>query len=121
MSLIKVSIHYVWSTKNRTPFLDSKSLRINVWRHIRRNAREKGIFVDMISGSADHCHCMVSMNPDLCIQDVARLLKGESSHWINENNLTKEKFKWQDEYFATSVSIDDLPRVREYIKQHNKK
>jgi putative transposase len=37
--------------------------------------------------------------------------------------LTKEKFEWQDEYFAVSVSESILDNVREYIKnqeQHHK-
>lgn len=44
------------------------------------------------------------------------LLKGESSHWINKQNLLKEKFEWQKEYFAVSVSESALNRVRDYIK-----
>jgi REP element-mobilizing transposase RayT len=53
------------------------------------------------------------------------LIKGESSFWINKNNLTAEKFHWQDEYFAVSVSESVVDRVRDYIKnqeeQHLKK
>ena len=45
-----------------------------------------------------------------------QLLKGESSYWINKNRLCSEKFEWQDEYFAVSVSESLVPRVREYIK-----
>ncbi len=44
-----------------------------------------------------------------------RLLKGESSHWINKNQLCRGKFHWQDEYFAVSVSESLLPNVRKYI------
>jgi putative transposase len=52
-----------------------------------------------------------------------QLIKGESSFWLNKNSLTKEKFEWQDEYFAVSVSESILDNVREYIKnqeQHHK-
>lgn len=45
-----------------------------------------------------------------------QLIKGESSFWINKNKLTKEKFEWQDEYFAVSVSESILEKVRDYIK-----
>jgi len=44
-----------------------------------------------------------------------RLLKGESSHWINKNQICLGKFHWQDEYFAVSVSESLLPKVRKYI------
>lgn len=116
MPFVKVYIHFVWSTKNRYPFLNSKKLRLKVWNHILENAKEKGIFVDFISGYTDHCHCLVSLGIDQTIQKVMQLIKGESSFWINKNELTNEKFEWQDEYFAVSVSESMLDKVREYIK-----
>jgi REP element-mobilizing transposase RayT len=116
MPFINVYIHFVWSTKNRFPYLDSKELRVQVWNHIRENAIEKGIFVDFISGYHDHCHCLVSMGADQSIQKVMQMIKGESSYWINKNRLTTEKFDWQDEYYAVSLSESDIDRVRNYIK-----
>jgi REP element-mobilizing transposase RayT len=125
MPFVKVYIHFVWSTKNRYPFLNSKKLRLKVWNHILENAKEKGIFVDFISGYTDHCHCLVSLGIDQTFQKVMQLIKGESSFWINKNELTNKKFEWQDEYFAVSVSESMLDKVREYIKNqeehHTKK
>jgi len=124
MPYIKVYIHFVWSTKKRIPFLDSQELRIKVWQHIRENAKKKGIFIDFISGYTDHCHCLISLGSDQTMQKIMQLIKGESSFWINKNQLTKEKFEWQDEYFAVSVSESQLYRVRNYIKnqeQHHRK
>ena len=54
MPFVKVYIHFVWSTKNRIPYLHTKSLRQKVWNHIRENAKEKGIFVDFVNGYSDH-------------------------------------------------------------------
>jgi len=116
MPFVKVYIHFVWSTKNRYPYLDSKAFRLQVWNHIRENAIAKGIFIDFINGYSDHCHCLVSLGTDQTIHKVMQLIKGESSYWINKNCLTAEKFDWQDEYFAVSVSISNLNNVREYIK-----
>ncbi len=125
MPLVKVYIHFVWSTKNRYPFLDTGELRLKVWNHIRDNAKEKGIFIDFVKGYSDHCHCLVSLGIDQTIQKVIQLIKGESSFWINKNELTKDKFEWQEEYFAVSVSESMLDKVREYIKDqedhHSKK
>jgi putative transposase len=116
MSFVKVYIHFVWSTKNRYPFLDSKELRLKVWNHIKANAKEKGIFIDFINGYNDHCHCLISLGIDQSVQKVMQLIKGESSFWINKNGLTNQKFEWQDEYLAVSVSESILDNVREYIK-----
>lgn len=124
MPYIKTYIHFVWSTKNRFPYLDTKELRQKVWLHIKENAKEKGIFVDFVNGYADHCHCLISLGADQTIQKTMQLIKGESSFWINKNNLCKGKFEWQDEYFAVSVSESMIERVRNYIKnqeQHHAK
>lgn len=125
MPFIKVYIHFVWSTKNREPFLNSPELRKIVWQHIRENAKEKNIFIDFINGYHDHCHCLISLGVDQTIQKTMQLIKGESSFWINKQGLTEQKFEWQDEYFAVSVSESIVDRVREYIKNqevhHNHK
>ncbi|MDG1278519.1 MAG: IS200/IS605 family transposase [Algoriphagus sp.] len=116
MPFVKVYLHLVWSTKNRVPYLNSKELRLTVWNHIRENAHSKGIFVDFINGYSDHCHCLVSLGTAQTIEKIMMLLKGESAFWINKNKLTREKFEWQDEYFAVSVSESAIDKVRDYIK-----
>ena len=88
MPFIKVFIHFVWSTKNRFPFLDSKDLRLQVGNHIRENAREKGIYVDFLNGHTDHCHCLVSLGSDQAIQKIAK--------WSKENRQTGSiKINWR--------------------------
>ncbi|MFH2143592.1 MAG: IS200/IS605 family transposase [Bacteroidota bacterium] len=123
MPYIKVYIHFVWSTKNGKPFLDSPELRKMVWQHIRENAKEKNIYIDFINGFNNHCHCLISLGVDQTIQKVMQLIKGESSFWINKQELIKQKFEWQDEYFAVSVSESVIVKVREYIRnqeEHHK-
>ena len=125
MPFIKTYIHFVWSTKNREPYLNTKELRQKVWKHIQENAQQKGIYIDFISGYSEHCHCLVSLGSDQTLQKVMQLIKGESSFWINKNKLVAGKFEWQDEYFAVSVSESKLNIVRNYIKNqevhHSKK
>jgi putative transposase len=114
MPHISVWIHFVWTTKDRAPLLND-SIRPKVFEHIRENAKKKGIFIGAINGWLEHVHCLVSLASGQTIDEVIRLLKGESSHWINQNRLCKMKFHWQDEYFAVSVSESLLPAVRRYI------
>jgi REP element-mobilizing transposase RayT len=60
---------------------------------------------------------LISLAKDISISQTARLIKGESSNWINKNNLIKHKFNWQDDYWAVGVSETHLAKVRKYI--HN--
>ena len=114
MPWVKVWIHFVWSTKNREPYL-SDEIRQKVFQHIRENAREKNIHLDFINGYTDHVHCLISLGTDQTIEKIMQLIKGESSFWVNKNYLCKTKFEWQDEYFAVSVSESILESVRNYI------
>lgn len=90
MPFIKVYIHFIWSTKNREPFLDSPELRQKVWEHIKENAKGKGIYIDAINGFQDHCHCLISIGIDQTMSKIMQLIKGESSYWINKHNVSKK-------------------------------
>jgi putative transposase len=116
MPFIKIYIHFVWSTKNRVPYLKTLDIRKSMWKHIKENAMEKGIFVDYVNGYKDHCHCLVSLGSEQTISKVMQLIKGESAFWFNKQEMIEEKFEWQTEYFAVSVSESSVDRVRNYIK-----
>lgn len=124
MPYVKVWIHLVWSTKNRRPFLTDE-IRPTVFQHIRENAKKKDIFLDFINGYWEHVHALVSLGTEQTISEIVRLMKGESSHWINQIGLTKRKFEWQHEYFAVGVCESLIDRTREYIRNqeshHSKK
>ena len=123
MPWVKVWLHFVWSTKDRHPYLTDE-IRTKVFDHIRQYAREKGIHIDFINGYLDHVHCLISLGTDQTLEKIMQLIKGESSFWINKNKLTKTKFPWQDEYFVVSVNESTLPSVRKYIanqEEHHQK
>lgn len=115
MSLVKIWIHCLWTTKNKKPMLE-KNIRNQIFEHMGQKAKEKGYFIDCINGIDDHVHCLVSLKS---VQNVARflnLIKGESSHWINENRLTLSHFEWQEDYYAFSVCPSILGMTRSFIK-----
>lgn len=120
MPFIKVYIHFVWSTKDRVPFLETKDIRQQMWQHIRDNAVKKGIFTDFVNGYSDHCYCLVSLGVNQTIEKVMQLIKGESAYWFNKEEIISRKFEWQDEYFAVSISESMIEMVRNYIKNQEK-
>jgi putative transposase len=112
MSWVRIWVHLVFSTKNREAILH-KDIRLEIFKYIKQNADEKDVWLDCVNGYSDHIHCLVSLNKDQSISKIAQLIKGESSHWINKNKMTKSKFNWQDDYWA--VSDSHLESVRSYI------
>ena len=68
-----------------------------------------------INNMPDHLHFFVGLNPVQSISDMLRIVKSESSLWINEERLTKSKFNWQDGYGAFSHSVSQINQVVQYI------
>jgi len=118
MSYKRVWLHIVWSTKFREPWLN-ENLRPKLFKHIRRNASEKGIYVDYLNGYVDHVHCLISLEPKQSFDKIVMLLKGESSHWINEYQLISGYFEWQTDFYVVSISDSDVNKVRDYIRNQD--
>lgn len=122
MPYVKNWLHCVWGTKNRVRFL-SGNIKDEVIKHILNNAKEKSIYIDILNGSTEHLHCLISLNYDMSLSMAMQLIKGESSYWINKNSLTSTKFQWAEEYYGVSISESHLSGVRKYIRnqeEHHK-
>lgn len=115
MSLTKLWIHCVWSTKLRFPFL-KRNLRILLFDHIIKNADTKSIEIIQIGGWEEHVHLLLKIHPSQNLSSIIHLIKGESSSWINKELHFSGSFAWQDSYYAESISIKDIKAVNNYIK-----
>ena len=124
MPYTKVMVHFIWSTKNRNKII-SKELKPLLLNHIKENSVAKGIFIDCLNCVEDHIHLLISVGTEQTISKIAMLIKGESSFWVNKQKILKEKFEWQDEYIALSVSESGISKVQQYIanqeEHHHKK
>ena len=72
----------------------------------------------------DHVHVLIGLHPSISISDMARDIKSSSSKLINENNLIKGKFRWQEGYGAFTYSRSQIDSVAKYIlnqPEHHKK
>lgn len=107
-------IHLVWATLNRERMLDEEARR-KVSRFLSEYAESKGIYMKINWVNADHVHALVDLPTGLTIEEVMQLLKGSSSHWINESRLVPAKFAWGRGYGAFSVSQSGVDEVTKYI------
>ncbi|HNW70684.1 MAG TPA: IS200/IS605 family transposase [Bacteroidales bacterium] len=114
MSYTKILIHAVWATKDRKKFLQNENMA-TMRDHISAYAKTKDIHIINVNGFENHIHCFISMSSHQNIATIMNLIKGESSHWANKNLKMTEKFGWQDDYFAVSVSQSQFNVVNEYI------
>ncbi len=118
-SLTKIWIHAVWATKERCPFMSEEYLK-KIIHHLRDNFDEQKCVVKSINGMEDHIHSLFLLNTNISLKEIMMNVKGETSHWINENNFFKEKFLWQVGYGAFSVSESLLKKVENYIRKQKK-
>ncbi len=123
-SLTKIWIHLIFGTKNRFPMIDASfenKLYYNIKNLLEKYFESK---VEIINGTADHIHILLLQNQNHSIAELTKNIKGNSSHWMNQNNFLKVKFAWQKGYGAFSVSESMVDEVRKYIenqKEHHKK
>lgn len=95
----KIWLHVVFATKDRLPLIKS-NVEIQIHEHVRQQLNENGSPVRIINGMADHIHLLFLQNPKIAITDIVKQVKGNTSHWINQQNLITEKFAWQTGYGA---------------------
>ncbi|MEO5572416.1 MAG: IS200/IS605 family transposase [Bacteroidia bacterium] len=77
-----------------------------------------------INSMPDHLHLFFGMRPDQSLSDLMRLVKGDSSEWINKEKLVPGNFRWQEGYGAFSYSKSHTDAVIKYImnqEMHHRK
>lgn len=122
-SYSRVWLHLVWGTIERRALLQ-KPAAPKVSQHLTDYAAQKGIYMKINFVNADHVHALIDLPTSLSIEDALHLLKGESSHWINEERLVAGKFGWARGYGAFSVSQSGVAEVAKYIarqEEHHRK
>jgi hypothetical protein len=62
----------------------------------------------------------IGYQPAEPMTELIKVVKGESSKWITENNLSGSPFRWQNGYAAFSHSKGHLDRVCKYIYNQKK-
>lgn len=119
----KIWLHVVFATKERIPLI-TFAIETKIYDHMREQLIEIGCPVRIINGMPDHVHLLFLQNPKMAVADIVKQVKGNTSHWINEQDLIPERFAWQTGYAAYSVSESQLERVFQYInhqKEHHKR
>jgi putative transposase len=120
-SYTKLWLHVVFSTKYRAVLIHP-SVEAKVYGYLHQQLTEQGCIVKIINGMPDHFHLLFLQNPKLSIADMIKQIKGSTSHWINQQEIIKEKFAWQMGYGAFSVSESQVDKVFHYIvtqKEHH--
>ena len=116
-------IQFVFAPRFRAALLHAdwdERLRMYISGIVRGNGHK----MIAINNMPDHMHLFIGLNPKQSISDLMRVVKGDSSEWINNEKLTGVKFHWQDGYGAFSYSKSQIDAVVKYIEnqqEHHRK
>ena len=107
-------IHIVFAVKHREALI-IEAIRERIEKYITGiiNGKKQKLYAIYIM--PNHLHLLVSINPDTAISDLVRIIKSESTKFINDNNLTQSKFYWQEGFGAFSYSKSQIRNVIDYI------
>lgn len=119
----QVYIQAVFAVKYREAVItnECKSKILSV---IGNLINETGCKTLIVNGTEDHIHCLLTLKPTISVSDLMKVVKGKSSKFINDHQLTKHKFEWQEGYGVFSYSKSHIDAVYKYIanqEEHHKK
>jgi len=111
----KLYYHFVWATKHRLPLLE-EPIGAQVRAFIVAKSAELGYGLIAVNSVVDHMHLLVTLRPTVLVADVAKMLKGSSSHFANHVLNARDSLYWQEGYGVVTLREADVPAVVEYIR-----
>jgi putative transposase len=119
----QVYIQVVFAVKYREALINNE-YKSKILSVIGNLINETGCKTIIVNGTEDHVHCLLGLKPTISISDLMKVVKGKSSRFINDHQLTKSKFEWQEGYGVFSYSKSHIDAVYKYIanqEAHHKK
>jgi REP-associated tyrosine transposase len=111
--------HIIWSTKNRSPWID-KEVQSRLYPYLGGIVRKHEGKLLEIGGIADHVHLLLEMSLLDNFSDFMCALKANSSLWIHKNYPHLKDFSWQEGFSSYTVSYSLVDKVRKYIQNQEK-
>lgn len=111
-----ILFHLIFSTKHRAPTITADIQR-PLYEYLGGVLRNEGGTLLAVGGMPDHVHLLVRLKASCTLTTLMRVLKANSSRWLNERWPNGEPFRWQTGYGAFSVSQSQTGTVRRYIER----
>ena len=122
-SFCKIYIHAIFSTKDRTRWLDD-TVRARVHAYIASVARTEGCPFVVVGGAEDHVHILMDIGKNVKPVDLIAKIKTTSSSFVKTLGADYRNFYWQGGYGMFSVAPTRVADVSSYIErqmEHHRK
>ena len=111
----QIYLQTVFAVKYRNAVLE-KSWRPKLQGVIGNLINETGCKTIIVNGVEDHMHCFLGLRPSVSVSELMKIVKAKSSKYINDHNLTGERFEWQEGYGVFSYRQRDVDIIYKYIQ-----
>lgn len=111
--------HLVFATKNRYKITDI-NFKESLHKYITGILKNKQHHLISVNFHVNHIHILFSYNHNILLGELVKIIKVETSNFINENKFIVGQFYWQEGYSAFSVSRSQLDKVANYIRNQEK-
>jgi REP element-mobilizing transposase RayT len=115
----QINIHAIFSIKGRENII-TRNFREDLFKYISGILNQNNQYSLAVNGYKDHVHLFFELHPTKALADIIRIVKTNSSKWINENSFVKGKFSWQEGYGAFSYARSQRDDVIKYIMNQEK-
>jgi putative transposase len=116
-------IHFILITKDRHPLI-MEAHRLRIEKYITGIISNHDSRLYVIYANPEHVHFLVSRSPKISEETLLTRIADSTKAFINDNNLCKDPFSWQESASAFSVSKSEVDKVCKYIlnqPEHHKK
>jgi REP element-mobilizing transposase RayT len=111
----QIHIQFVFAVKYRLALI-AMPWKNELHQYITGIIQNKTHKMLQVNSMPDHLHMLIGFRPDENMSQLVQIVKSESTKWINDNQLCREKFGWQDSFGAFSYSKSHVPNVIRYIQ-----
>ena len=121
-SLHLLTVHMIFSTKNRRAILDP-TVRPDLYAYMSGILRNLECYDVTVGGIEDHVHIACNLTKKHAPMKVLEWVKKDSSKWVKQQFGKLRNFHWQDGYGLFSVSPSHAEALRRYVlnqEEHHK-
>ena len=115
----QVTLQVIFAVRFREALIDD-SFREKLHKYIVGIVKNQNQKLLCINSMPDHIHILLGVSPSMRVSDLVREIKSSSASYINENQLSRKKFYWQNGYGVFSYSMSHRKKIISYIENQQR-
>ncbi len=116
---IGLQYHVVIRTRNKEALINANQ-RDELYRYVHGIVRNHHGRALQIGGMEDHLHLLLGIHQEIAVADMLRLIKANSSKWLNQRDNRRGWLGWQPGYAAFTVGPAQVQKVQRFIANQGK-